>query len=51
VDPFFAEIRPVFHGGQFHIFGDLLLFLVEVVESGLPKLDGGYLLFIDVILM
>jgi hypothetical protein len=33
-----TEIRPVFHGGQFRIFGDLLLFLAEVVEFDLLSL-------------
>jgi hypothetical protein len=34
----FAEIRPVFHGEQFQIFGDFLLFLAEVVELDLGNL-------------
>jgi hypothetical protein len=38
VDPFFAEIRPVFHGGQFRIFRDFILFLAEVVEFDLLSL-------------
>jgi hypothetical protein len=36
--PLFAEIRPVFHGGPFQIFGDFLLFLAEVVEFNLGNL-------------
>jgi hypothetical protein len=38
--PFFAEIRLVFHGGQFQILGDFWLFLAEVVESNLRNLWG-----------
>jgi len=36
----FAEIRPIFHGGQFRIFGDSWLFLAEVVESNFWNLWG-----------
>jgi hypothetical protein len=36
--PFLQQIRPVFHGGQFQIFGDFLLFLAEVVEFDLGNL-------------
>jgi hypothetical protein len=43
--PFFAEIRPVFHGGQFQIFGDFLLFLAEVVEFDLRNLRRVFFIY------
>jgi hypothetical protein len=44
--PLFAEIRPVFHGGSFQIFGDFLLFLAEVVEFDLENLRRVFFIYV-----
>jgi hypothetical protein len=44
--PFFSS-SPIFHGGQFQIFGDLLLFLAEVVEFDLLSLGRVFFIYFN----